>query len=99
MGMKGRTILHRTLHGAESNGACEMRIILGMVILKNGERSFFWALDNDAVSEYRYRPISMNAYALTMNRLIRQYRFQTPPVRTIKNSCLVSQVLETRFYI
>lgn len=97
--MKGRTIIHRTLQGAESNGACDMRIILGMTILKNGGRSFFWALENNATSEHLYRPISVNAYALTMNRLCRQYRFQMPPARTIKNSCLVAQVFETRFYI
>ena len=97
--MKGRTIIHRTLQGADSNGACDMRITLGMVILKNGGRSFFWALENEAVSEHLYCPISANAYAMTMNRLVRQYRFKMPPARTIKNSCLVVQVFEACFYI
>ena len=57
--MKGRSIIHRALHGADSNASTEMRITLVDSMAQDGScHWYYWVLDNDATGHHWFKPLT-----------------------------------------
>ena len=95
--MNGRTILHRSLNGSESNGSTCMKIHLYMSIGEDGHTVYHWGLDNEATGHRWFTRISVFAYYRMKDRLSCNYRFRWLPVR--KADKHAAWVFEDVFYI
>lgn len=95
--MKGRTIIHRALHGEQSNGSTCMKIHLYMCIGESGSPVYHWSLENEATGHRWFTRISTVTYVRMKERLSRNYRFRYLPVR--QDSPKAVRVFEDVFYI
>lgn len=92
--MNGRTVIHRTLQGRQSNASTSMRIHLYQSITPDGDIFYHWSLDNDGTGHHWFTRISYAAFRRLSERLSANYRFVYKPVRreTPKSACILEDV-------
>ena len=95
--MKGRTIVHRALHGTESNASTAMTIRLYRSITPDGVSFYMWELRNDATGHYWFKRITAQAFQLLWLALSERYRFQWMPAR--QESPTAATVFEDVYFV
>ena len=95
--MKGRTIIHRALHGEQSNGSTCMKIHLYLSIGSAGAPVYHWGLENEATGNHWFTCISSVTYVRMKERLSRNYRFRHLPVR--QESPKAARIFEEVYFV
>ena len=95
--MKGRTIIHRTLHGTESNASTSMRIHLYRSVTEDGLCFYMWELRNDATGHYWFKRISAETFRAIWMVLSARYRFKWLPMR--QASPKAARVFEDIYFV
>lgn len=79
--MKGRSIVHRTLHGTEANASTSMSIHLYRSVTPDGACYYMWELRNEATGHFWFKRISAETFHAIWLALSDRYRFRWLPVR------------------
>lgn len=95
--MNAKMLGFHIMNGSQANAAPYMKIMLRLSMDKFGHEYYSWELWNIYTGHRWYTAISKKAYTHLSNRLAKNYRFRSLPMKQYDaSSCMV---FENQYYI